>query len=605
VLSSRRVLIALAVACFLLVAMVGMWQPAGATFSDTTTNGPSSFSAAADFESGTLSTWGGTHVQSTRVQIGTVSTWATVATSVDFDCAIRTDGTLWCSGHNVYGTLGQGDTVSRPVLTQVGTATTWTTVGVGSQHACAMRSDTTLWCWGSNFRGLIGDGTTTQRTTPVEVGAGTPLAGGWAALGAGVFENCASRLDTTLYCWGNGNSGQLGDGTSTERHLPTQVTIPSATGWGPPTSGDRQSCAIRTGGLLYCWGQSANGQLGQGDTVAHNSPVQIPGTTWSVVTAGTNHTCATKTDGTLWCWGQNANGQIGNATTVDALSPVQIGSATTWQQMTAGASHTCGVQTDGTLWCWGFNGGGRLGLGDTTARTSPVQVTSPFSNGWASTGTGVSASGNCAIRTNGTLWCSGPVYGLVSVPTAVDAVTTWRRPANGLDYTCALRATGALYCWGLNGSGQLGINNTTAQTAPVQVGTATTWTSVSAGTKHTCGIQSDTTLWCWGDNTNGRLGIGSTTQQLVPTQVTFPSTTGWAQVTLGTGFTCAVRTTGTLLLGSQQQRPTRHQLRRPADLPDPGHHPVADRLDPGGSGQRVRLRPADQHSVLLGRRQLR
>src|SRR4029079_9700588 len=91
---------------------------------------------------------------------------------------------------------------------QVGTGTSWASIAAGYDHTCATRSDGSLWCWGRNFYGQLGDGTTTDRSVPNRVG----LASNWASVAAGEAFTCATRTDGSIWCWGYNQLGQLGDG---------------------------------------------------------------------------------------------------------------------------------------------------------------------------------------------------------------------------------------------------------------------------------------------------------------------------------------------------------------------------------------------------------
>ena len=118
-----------------------------------------------------------------------------------------------------------------------------------------------------------------------------------------------------------------------------------------------------------------------GDNTNNNStqPVQetTKATDWATVVVGANHTCAIKTKGALWCWGNNYNGQLGDGTLIDRSQPVQESTkATNWATFTGGIYHTCARKTNGTLWCWGANGYGQLGDGKAW-KAVPVQVLNP------------------------------------------------------------------------------------------------------------------------------------------------------------------------------------------------------------------------------------
>ncbi len=445
----RLAAVVLAMAAFVLLV-----RPVGAAFTGSTSSSGNSFVSVADFETGSLLTWGSTNrAQTVPARVDSSTGWTASAIGSVSECEIRSPGTLWCWGSNTSGQLGLGDTTTRTVPTQVGTETTWTSVSEGNSHACATRSDGTLWCWGSATYGGLGNGGTATQTSPTQVTS--PSTTGWGPVSVGYGATCSTRTDTTLWCWGDNQNAQIGDGTSTNRLSPTQVTTPASTGWSSVANGDRHTCAIRTGNLLYCWGNNSYGQLGQGNGTNSSTPIQVPGTTWSALAAGQFHSCATKTDGSLWCWGQNTTGQVGNGTTTNATSPARVGTGTSWSRVAAARQHTCAGQSDSTLWCWGLNGNGQLGDGTLTARTTPVQVVVPFPTGWSLTELGAEASRTCATRADSSLWCWGAGYGTVVHPALLDGTSTWRKPSNGLNFACALRSTGALFCWGSKAAARL------------------------------------------------------------------------------------------------------------------------------------------------------
>ncbi len=119
--------------------------------------------------------------------------------------------------------------------------------------------------------------------------------------------------------------------------------------------------AVKTDGTLWAWGDNTYGQLGDGTTIDHSSPVQVgTATNWAAVGAGQYHTVAVKTDGTLWAWGDNTFGQLGDGTTTNHATPVQVGTATNWASAAGGYGHTVAVKTDGTVWGVGWRVRARL-----------------------------------------------------------------------------------------------------------------------------------------------------------------------------------------------------------------------------------------------------
>lgn len=369
---------------------------------------------------------------------------------------------------------------AHSVSSPASTATSWKQVDVGGSHSCAIRTDKTLWCWGYNSDGELGIGDTVARSSPTQVGADT----GWLSVTVGNLHTCAIRRGSyvrsakgsgTLWCWGANAEGQLGVGDTAQRNVP--VRVGSTADWASASAGGAHSCAVRTDNSLWCWGSNDSGQLGLGDLVERLTPTRVGTASWSAVSTGLAHTCGieTATPGSLWCWGDNHYGQLGVGDTTNRVTPAQVTHDFSWTFLADGGSHTCAIDTQGSLWCWGYNLHGQLGVGDTDQHNSPTQVGS--STDWASVG-----AGNL--------------------------------------HTCATRADASLWCWGWNRFGQLGLGDLTNWIVPAQVAQpATSWASVTGGDFHSCGLDESHTLWCWGFNGSGQLGVGDTVGRLVPTQV--------------------------------------------------------------------------------------
>ena len=347
------------------------------------------------------------------VDLGPGRTATAVAAGNNHMCALLNNGTVKCWGDNFYGQLGQGNTIDRgddpaemganlrPV--DLGPGRTATAVAAGANHACALLDNGTVKCWGRNTVGQLGLGDTTNRgddanemgtnLRSVDLGPGRTA----TAVTAGANHTCALLDDGTLKCWGFNEDGQLGRGDTTNRgdaagemgaNLPAVDLGPGRTATAI-SGGDNHTCTVLDNGTVKCWGDNADGQLGQGDTTDRgDNPTEMgtnlmsvdlgSGRTATAVSAGDNHTCALLDDDTVKCWGVNADGQLGQGDTTNRgdaagemgadLPSVDLGPGRTVAAVSAGDGHSCALLDDDTVKCWGQNTDGQLGQGDTENR---------------------------------------------------------------------------------------------------------------------------------------------------------------------------------------------------------------------------------------------
>ena len=206
--------------------------------------------------------------------------------------------------------------------------------------------------WGLGAVGHLGNAQTTNKSTPV-----TTFAGGnnWkqvSAVNFGIatnFHTAAIKTDGTLWTWGSGASGKLGNAVTTNVSTPV-TTFAGGTNWKQVSCGSCFTAAIKTDGTLWTWGLGTNGRLGNG-LIANSilTPVTTfaGGTDWKQVSSGNAHTAAIKTDGTLWTWGSGSDGRLGNrATTGNISTPVTtFAGGTDWKQVSSGAAHTAAVKS--------------------------------------------------------------------------------------------------------------------------------------------------------------------------------------------------------------------------------------------------------------------
>ncbi len=304
-----------------------------------------------------------------------------VAAGAYHSLALATDGSVWAWGWNALGQLGDGTTTDRSKPVRVTGLTDVVAIAAGVADSFAVKRDGTVWAWGWNASRQLGDGTTTDRHTPARV-PGLPAI---ASVSAGAYHTLALGQDGRVWSWGWNGVGQLGDGTTTDHFQPAVVpgldhVVSIAAGW-------LHSLAARTDDLEpWAWGWNAVGQLGDGTTVDRHAPVRLNiAAHITSVAAGAYHSLAGTMEGGVWAWGWNAVGQLGDSTTVDRHLAVEVPGVHGVTSLSAGIAHSlAAVRLDtgngagaGAVAAWGWNASGQLGDGTTVDRHTPVAAIGP------------------------------------------------------------------------------------------------------------------------------------------------------------------------------------------------------------------------------------
>jgi hypothetical protein len=342
-------------------------------------------------------------------------------------------------------------------------------VASGYQFTLVLKADGTVWSFGNNDNGRLGDGTTMQRSSPVQVlTAAGPLTE-VVAIAAGQAHGLAIRRDRTLWSWGRGYWGQLGNGNWNDQMRAVQVVTPS----GPLTDvvavagGGDHSLALKADGTVVAFGYNEYGQLGDGKAVPYrNRAAPVPWLTGvRAIAAGQFHSAALKADGlsagSLWTWGLNSSGQLADGTTTDEWRPTRVLEDVV--DVAAGAAHTLAVLSDGTVAGAGRNATGQLGG---PASPSPTTIPSPVPQ---ATGVRRASAGerhSLFLLGDGSVWSAGnnsfcelgdgtesPRSSIVAAEWFTDAVAV---AAGQLGASAALTQDGRVWTWGQNTSGQLG-----------------------------------------------------------------------------------------------------------------------------------------------------
>jgi alpha-tubulin suppressor-like RCC1 family protein len=384
-------------------------------------------------------------------------------------CIVLSDNSVKCFGMGSEGQLGSGNTnnigdgtalsVATSSAVSLGTGRTVRSISAGASHTCALLDKATIKCWGYGAVGALGYGSMTNRgDADGQMGDSLPavaLGTGRTALqiSVGSQHSCALLDNYLVKCWGRGNYGQLGIGSTVTigdgagEMGDSLVAVEFAAGRSARSiaAGSNHTCALLDNASVVCWGRGTYGQLGQGvtanigysvsTTVATTPAVDLgSGRTALAISAGDAHTCAILDNATIKCWGSGGNGRLGSGATANlgdgagemgnSLAVVDVGAGRTARAISAGIAHTCAVLDNAMVKCWGNGAYGKLGYeNQNNVGDIPNQMGGNLAA--VSLGTGRTA---LAISTGGT-------------------------------HTCAVLDNGSVKCWGDGSSGQLGSNN--------------------------------------------------------------------------------------------------------------------------------------------------
>lgn len=352
-------------------------------------------------------------------------------------------------------------------------------VSLGAYHSCVVRTGGSVWCWGQNDRGQLGNGTRAASLAPTRV-VGVE---GARDVACGFASTCALLETGEVRCWGDNGAGQLGDGMGGPDASSTEpVTVDGLTDAVELVLGESHACARRRIGGVVCWGDGSRGQLGHGSFGVSLVPVAALDLGDALGLFGgpaARHSCARAFGARdMRCWGENENGQLGDGSTERRNVPVDLADVDMLTTAAVGEAHTCVVQGR-RAFCVGSNRRGQLGDGLTTDASRVVRV---------------------------------------DLPDDVSGV------AAGFASSCALRVSGAVHCWGDDSVGTLGRGAASTEPRPIPAAVVDleNVVEISMGFGHACAMTSASELWCWGFNASGQVGDGSVVDRPTPTRVTLP-----------------------------------------------------------------------------------
>jgi alpha-tubulin suppressor-like RCC1 family protein len=336
-----------------------------------------------------------------------------------YSSALTSSGRVYLWGYNQFGELGDGTTIDRNLPTEITSSFSLTSgekinlLSLGHQHSSALTSTGRVFMWGYNFYGQLGDGTTINRNLPTEITSRFSLSAGDKIISVSLSGYLSSALSSTgrVFMWGRNLFGELGNGTTTDRYNPTEITSRFLL-----TAGDKiisvslgraHSSALSLTGRVFMWGFNYSGRLGDGTSTNRNTPTEITssfsltsGDKINLLTLGGGHSSALSLTGRVFMWGDNSHDQIGDSQLIDSQisfgkirkgepsyrnTPTEITSSFSLTSgdkinlLTLGGGHSSALSLSGRVFMWGNNVMNELGDGSNINLNTPTEITSRFS----------------------------------------------------------------------------------------------------------------------------------------------------------------------------------------------------------------------------------
>lgn len=489
-------------------------------------------------------------------EAGKTTKWTKVACGADFCVALDSDGFLWGTGNRSQGQLGMAIGADITTFTKIGTST-WTAVACGAAHTMAISTtNQRIWGTGSNNVGQLGVNSATANFFAFTESHGSIT---WLSVACGQSHTIAIGTDHDLYGTGSNINGQLGLDTNSVFEIVFIKEKSGATNWSHISAGNSYSVATKdSSSRLFGAGLNDRGQLGTGDRVDTNVYTQGAFFGFTNVSCGSDFTLAQDEENAIWGVGNNQFGQLGigkfsgdvlDWTTSTLTQPVS--------SFSTGFDSSAVIDTSGVLHTVGSNDKGQLDMGDTLDEKSFLPAAMPVVDVSA---VSVGQNFSITIREGKTIWGSGlNTSGQLGTGNSTNAIiytqestgnTSWEIISCGGSHTIAIDVNAVMQGTGNNSTGQLGINSTDSKEIFTERSSQTgSITAIDCGKDHTVTINSDGEIFSTGSNSNGQLGLSSLTEQvLVLTQESLALKT-WRLISAGSDDSMSATVKGCLVTG--------------------------------------------------------
>ena len=451
-------------------------------------------------------------------------------------CILASDNNAYCWGVNFVGNLGNGTTTHSTFPVQVlmpGALTIKQLGDSGGGASCALASDDNVYCWG--YGGYRLSDMSNRSTPQIEVGALTETI---KSFYMGKNNVCVITASDAGYCWGRGASGAIGNNNISNQDAALVTPVGSlAAGFKSFSIGDENICAIALDESLYCWGKGTNGQLGNGANVDSRIPVLVDSTgvlNSKIITKlqiERERVCALATDNEIYCWGLGAAGTIGDGVNNSSNVPVILNKTDslvgkTFKSLTGSSDDsTCAIASNDKVYCWGEGIYSVLGSGRMASQYTPTEVYSHNISNELITNVIYSKfnghDGVCLQRSNGDVYCGENSSAMIYQFSLGSQLIKELFYNDVSDSQCFIDDNDLVYCWGKAESimGNIVISKSSTPRPIDFTGVLNNKTikKLVMGYQQACVLASDNQVYCWGEG--DYLGNGIGTLSLVPTAI--------------------------------------------------------------------------------------